>query len=207
MPLDMLSPLANFKTHDPRLGLREYLIIISPPNHIKKDIHAFKKEISRITANESPLKSVAHITLFNIPTVTIPESTLIKELGLAINTWTPFEVKLNGFDCFSYSSSQTIYAKPNPESILKLLKPMAMILNKRAKVPNKFLGFSKVPHMTIAKQIGDNHFDLCWELFRNRIYSKEFLVKHITVLRKNYSLDEKKFRLIAEVPFTNTRPN
>ena len=207
MLLDMLSPFANFNTPNPGLGLREYLIIISPPDHIKKDIHAFKKEISRITGNESPIKSVAHITLFNIPTVTIPESNLIKELEFAVNTWTPFEVLLDGFDCFSYSSSQTIYAKPNSENILKLLKPMALILHRRAKVPNKFLGFSKVPHMTIAKKIGDKHFDDCWGLFKNRIYNEKFFVKHITVLRKNHSLDEKKFRLIAEVPFTNTRPN
>ena len=178
-------------------GLREYLIIISPPAHIKNDLFDFKKDFMYRFGTARYIHSIAHISLSNFMIESIPELTILNELRYALGGKKRFEVHANGFQKFI--GSNTLCIGVMGAEIIKLQNLMVAVLRKRAKIGNRGTQKIGVPHMTIASKIPDLEFDRSWAYFREKSYSKVFTVNKITVLRKNHSLGEKVYKMAFEI--------
>lgn len=159
--------------------LYAYLVVISPPEMIKKQISQIKNDLNSITPiNERNLNSIAHITLTEKLTDDINYPETIEKLIGNIN---PFSIKINGWDYFDHGHSITIYLKiKNPQPIVSLMKNL--------KSPNSS------PHISIAKRIPHETLNLAASYLENLNYSAEWNCTKIKVLRKLMSEKHLGFR-------------
>lgn len=163
--------------------LYAYLVVISPPEHLKKQISQIKNDINSIVPiTERNLKSIAHITLTEKLTDDTDYPETIKGF---IKNAKPFSIKINGWDYFDHGHSITIYLKiQNQEPIISLMKNL--------KSPNSS------PHISIAKRVP--HETL--KNYLNKLnYSAEWICTDVKVLRKLMSEKHLGFRESFEISF------
>lgn len=149
--------------------LTAYLVVISPPDAVKLDIAALKKELDTISEiGEKNIRSIAHITLIDKLTDDASFPDMIKKL---IKKREPFPVTINGWDYFDHGHSFTIYLKiENTAPIIQLI--------------NDIKPGSALPHVTLAKKISRETFDKLKPYLQNFTYRNEWVCKEIVVLKK-----------------------
>lgn len=166
--------------------LYAYLVVISPPEMIKKQIAQIKNDLNKITSiNDRNLNSIAHITLTEKLTDDTNYPETIKSLTKNTN---PFSIKINGWDYFDHGHSITIYLKiQNQEPIISLMKNL--------KSPNSS------PHISIAKRIPHETLNLAASYLDNLNYFAEWNCVEIKVLRKLMSEKHLGFRESFNISF------
>ncbi len=185
------------KPADPLAGLREYLVLISPSAFIINDVVEFKNEFLEYFGNAKYLKSQPHISLCNFLIESTPEATIFNELRLFLMDKKSFEVKTLGFERFE--NSNTLFLDVTDTEIVTLQNYMVEVLRKKAKIGKNFTGILDKPHITIASKIPDYQFNQSWNYFKRILYANNFVVDRITVLRKNHSLRERKYKIAFEI--------
>ncbi|WP_419211623.1 2'-5' RNA ligase family protein [Maribacter sp. X9] len=145
------------KPMNPLNGLREYLVIISPPTFIKNDVWEFKNEFFEHFGNAKYVRSQPHISLSNFLIESTPETTIFKELYHFLKDGKSFEIKISGFE--SFENSKTLFLEVAETKIVDLQKKLVEVLRKRAKIANRFTRKLEKPHITIASNIPDYQFD------------------------------------------------
>ncbi len=192
--LDLEKKLPN-----PSEGLREYLIIISPPASIKSDVRNFKNEFVDNFGTVKYIRSVAHISLSNFLIESTPEVTILNELRHLLKDKESFEVQILGFERFQSQSSNTLFLSLSGTEIVNLQHHIVAVLRKRVKIGNRGTQKLKNPHITIARKIPDYQFNQSWNYFARKSYTKKLVVNKITVLRKNHSLDDCRYKVAFEI--------
>lgn len=149
--------------------LYAYLVVLSPPYTIKADITKIKEELNCIAGiGDRNLHSVAHITLFDKLT---DDTTVADTVRGLIKPCSPFTIKIKGWNIFDHRHSVTVYLDiENPDPIINL---MGLLKSS-----------SKTPHISLAKKIPYETFNLLKPYLQSIDYSAEWLCTEVHVLRK-----------------------
>ncbi|MDV6167164.1 2'-5' RNA ligase family protein [Flavobacterium sp. DG1-102-2] len=159
--------------------LYAYLVVLSPPETVKADIAKIKKKLNDIAyISDRNLHSIAHITLVDKLT---DDADFAETIAKLITPANPFKVIVEGWSIFDHGHSVTVYLSiKNPEPIVSL-----MTLVKST---------SKTPHISLAKKISYENFDMLKPYLESLNYSAEWLCDEVNVLRKLMSEKHLGFR-------------
>lgn len=178
-------------------GKSRYLIALIPPEPMLSEIREIKNDFHEFYGSKGALRSPAHITL-QMPFLwkQEKEGRLINLLVHATKE-KEFEIKLNGFGCFS---PKTIFIKNDPSQALSDFQKRLTLYTKRAMnlfnaTHNK--GFH--PHITVAfRDLKKDQFELAWQVFQHKSFEATFNVKSFWLLKH----EGKKWKAYREFPFT-----
>ncbi len=159
-----------------------YHFILPIPDHVDFMIRKLKSEAKRVIGNYPSVHARAHITINNYPRKPLDVdvqgfSFLTRKLSLL----PPVVFEIDGFDCFNEGNNynKTIFAKlkltGQNQYWLKLLKDIVG-------------ESSTIPHITVARAITPEQFNLLWPYFQKREMKVKFIVNRLTIL-KNLLLD------------------
>ena len=159
-----------------------YFLGVLPSKDISREVLAFKKYAAQHFRTSRALHSPAHITLF--PPF-FWEDKRLEDLNKALQAFAageaPFELHLNGFDCFR---PRVIFIRivPNPAlndlqaRLLKALESSVQLVNDDKRPYH--------PHLTVAfKDLYKKVFPEAWAHFSAIPFERQFPVKDIALLR------------------------
>lgn len=162
-----------------------YFIAVIPDEPLRTTITSLKQEMNERFHARHALKSPAHITMqMPFKRNEADETSLIEALTSFTSGQTPFNVKLNGFGCFT---PRVIYvAVQNPEALKHLHHGLKRLLLEKQGFDQKELSQKITPHMTIAtRDLDAKHFYKAWPEFEKRGFKAEFTVNSLFLLKHN----------------------
>ena len=180
------------------LNYTDYLMVISLPDYIVKEISRYKRASVNVIGHFEGMHRTAFITI-SLQTRCKPflAQPAILKMGENIATMPPIEIGLKGFGYFNISNTEkTIYAviEQTPQTVnwFKLLK-----LQMGIKVKNF------VPHIPIAQNLPSPVFNKLWPNFKNREYKVTFNVNSLTILQKETFAEYAEWQVYKELFFAN----
>ncbi|MEO5571293.1 MAG: 2'-5' RNA ligase family protein, partial [Bacteroidia bacterium] len=168
----------------------EYLLLISPPAHIKNEIMEIKNEFHAKLNHIQAIKSKPHITLINFGFNTAFEKDLVLKINEVMKTHTTFDVRLKNFNHFR---THTIYIRVETEKpIINLVRSLHSSLT----LPSSQSFFAWKPHMTIAKGLTENKFNEAMPEFETKNFEASFITEYILLMKRNASFA--KYEIVKE---------
>jgi DNA polymerase IV len=156
----------------------EYLLLISPPSHIKNEIMEIKKEFAEKHKHIQAKKSKPHNTLINFGFNTAFEKQLVYKIDEVVKFHSSFDIKLNGFNHFR---THTIYINVETEApIVNLVRSLHSTLS----LPPSQSFFAWKPHVTIAKGLDENKFSEAMPEFKTKNFEASFLTTNILLMKR-----------------------
>ncbi len=180
------------------LSYTDYLMIISPPDTLKKEISRYKRASVNVIGHFEGMHSTAHITITHQtrckPFLAQPA---ILQMEKRLSSVHPIELHISGFAFFNHGQTgKTIYAvierTAKTDNWFKLLRMQMGI-----KVKNF------VPHITVARNIPVTSFNKLWPNFENREFSETFTANSITILHRDTFAEYHEWRVYKELFFAN----
>lgn len=161
----------------------EYLLLLSPPPTIKKEISELKKEFHQKYIHHSAVQSAPHITLAHLWLNDDAEENLIRNIEEINRHQSPIELFLKNFN---YFGTHTIYADilQNP-AYTRLVKS----LKEKLQLHRSQSYFSFKPHVTIARGLTEEKFKSAIADFQKREYNASFIACGMTLLKRQSSQD------------------
>lgn len=162
-----------------------YFIAVLPPEKLRSRVEALKLEVKRLYGAGHALKSPAHITLqMPFRREEDGEEALCVLLEEYAATQTPFEVELDGFDCFA---PRVVFLKIRDHSpLLPLQDHLRKALVHSGTIPDRGPVYPFHPHMTIAtRDLSREAFQRTWPEFRDRPFKAAFEVGSLFLLKHN----------------------
>jgi 2'-5' RNA ligase len=178
------------------LNYADYLMIISPPDAIIKEISRYKCASVNVIGHFEGMHSMAQITITHQtrckPFLVQPA---IVQMEKRICTIPPVELKINGFNFFNHGqTAKTIYAEieinTRTENWFRLLTNQLHI-----KVKNF------VPHITIARNIPVTSFNKLWPNFETRAFTETFTADSLTILHRETYVEYCEWKVYKELHF------
>jgi len=172
---------------------KDYLIILSPSDSIKKQVKFLKEEVEELIGNYESRHSQAHISVKALrrqkPFFTEP---LFLQMEKELSLIEPFTLQLNGFATFLPTDFTTIYAaiKSTPEMEDWFKRLRKILTEKKA-----------VPHITIARQVPNDEAKKLWPKFKNRKWDETFEVTSLVILQRETFGYDKAWKQFKEIPF------
>jgi len=158
--------------------------LLDLPSHINTEIYRLKNQAKRVIGNYPSMNAIPHITINNYH----PNPGDFHEAGFAhfkrpINHLPPVTFEIDGFDCFNDQNghSKTIYAN------VQLNAESRFWLKELWKTTGKGSG---KPHITVARSLTAEQFNLLWPYFQRRELKLSFTVSKFTILRVKYTKGE-----------------
>lgn len=176
----------------------DYLMIISPPESIIKEISRYKRASVNVIGHFEGMHSTAHITITHqIRCKPFLVQPAIAAMANKLCTMAPVELQINGFDFFNHGkTSKTIYAVIERDSRSdKWFKLLTSRMGIKAK--------NFVPHVTIVRNIPVTAFNKLWPNFENRHWSETFTANSLTVLHRDTFVEYCEWRVYKELFFAN----
>jgi 2'-5' RNA ligase len=162
----------------------EYLLIISPPEEIKRLIGNIKKAVGIKYNSSQALHSTAYISIVKFVLQKNYERHLLTRLLDFFINKLSFCIQLNNFDVFP---KHTLYIDiPSNMELKKLQNELIFFLMSSVLVRGKYLKAGKKFHMTIARSLRPEQFELISKDYRNKTLSAEFPAKEIVLLKRPY---------------------
>jgi 2'-5' RNA ligase len=167
------------------MDIKYYYNRISVPEHINKEIQRYKKASAKYIGKFPSEKSPGHISFRCLPLTSINSNTS-KNVDLYYNHIERYLSKVPaitlyiiGFNYLTHGKTKrTIYAKLNLDAdTLNWFNVIMSIF-----LPGKAL---KKPHITIARSISIEQFNVLWPYFQNLDYKDSFRVDCLDVLQQN----------------------
>jgi len=180
------------------LPYRDYLMIISPPEHIIKEISRYKRASVNAIGHFEGMHSTAYITITHQrrckPFFVQPAIIRMEE---KLFTMPPIELSIKGFDFFEHGSvARTIYAViQRTERVDNWFKLLTSQMGVKVK--------NFVPHITIASNIPVSSFNKLWPNFENRDWETSFNVNSLTILNRDTFVEYCEWRVYKELFFAN----
>lgn len=177
---------------------QDYLMIISPPDNVVKQISKYKRASVNVIGQFKGMHSRAHISITHQerckPFMAEP---FILQMEKRLLTLQPVEIQVRGFNFFKHGEvGFTIYAVVNVaapnENWFKLLRKQMGI---------KVVNF--VPHITIVKNIPPSGFKKLWPYFEKSVYNETFTARSLTILRRDTFGEQATWRPYKELHFGN----
>ncbi|MDN5289368.1 MAG: 2-5 ligase [Mucilaginibacter sp.] len=166
------------------MDYKDYLTIISAPEHVDKKINLFKRSCGKHIGKFPGMYAKAHISFDiirdRIDQVTKKPLTLrpfYELIDMKIRTIPARELKITGFDFFVHGPNfRTIYAAleldAETENWFHSIK-QTLRINKKLR-----------PHITITRKIPTESFNTLWPYFQKMEYQDSFEAEHLTILEK-----------------------
>ncbi|MCH8557478.1 MAG: 2'-5' RNA ligase family protein [Balneolia bacterium] len=165
--------------------LQLYYIALLPGEELRERVKALKLEMKERFGASHALKSPAHITLqMPFRMQESDEQRIIVSLEECAAESAPFEVDLNGFDCFP---PRVLFVRVmNHEPINELhhrLRPFLLI---KTGLTDKQVSGRIHPHMTIAtRDLTEEAFNRAWLELKVRPFQGHFTADNLTLLKHN----------------------
>lgn len=176
-------------------GYHDYLIILSPPENIGAYVNSLKKKASSVIGDFESLHSKAHITVQAWPRKKpVWVEPLIPKLERDLLALPPLVTHIEGFSYFDHQEYKTIYARLNPS---RQMQQWFKLLRRFFHTP------TFEPHITVARNIGNEDFKKLWPYFRDEPFSTRMEIYKLTVLRRETIGYNKTFKIIREMPFNS----
>ncbi|WP_297984733.1 2'-5' RNA ligase family protein [uncultured Chryseobacterium sp.] len=155
-----------------------YFVAIVPDSAVESEVRSFQKDFKRRFSAEKALKNFPHITI--ITPFHFNETNESEVVGnfLKMNlSEKPFEVVLDGFDCFANPHHPVIFIKPISENLPKLYKEV------QKQMPFIYLeNFN--PHLTVAyRDLTQQNFDDAWTEYAEKEFKAKFNVDKISLYK------------------------
>ena len=156
----------------------DYLMLLSPPEHVKHEIARYKKASAKLIGNYKSMDSPAHISVQHLERQKpfMAETNHLK-LEKSINEMPPVLLHVDGFKYFAHlHSKMTIYAHiritPSVDEWFTLLKKKLSIRK------------TIVPHITVVRDIQEVDFNLLWPNFRHKKLVEPYWVNELKMLKR-----------------------
>ena len=162
-----------------------YFIAILPHSGLQKEVTELKKHMAVNFQSKAALTSPPHITLYPpFREKEENETGIIDSLSRFAAGQKQFELRLNGFGCFS---PRTIFIKPEENNLLNSMQAN-LLLHLKATSGLRDTKNSKAyhAHMTIAtRDLEKPMFFKAWNELRDKEFFRTFSVNSIALLKHN----------------------
>lgn len=159
-----------------------YLFVISPPFHIAQEVERMKAHVEKLIGPFDARRSKAHITLCHWTVLRSDEELLRTFVQRACNRHEAFDLRFDGYDRFAHSG--TLYVDPVEKAPITALADDIVHHVRGARILRvKRGGGTGSPHMTIAKQLGQEPLATAFAPFRDRPYARTMRVDRVLMLR------------------------
>jgi 2'-5' RNA ligase len=183
------------------MSSKRYLTVLQPPDSIDKKIATFKRACINHIGKFEGHNEHAYITLDAISDDIDPISQKPQIIGpfydmvdfIIRRTIQAREIKITGFNFFSHGIHfKTIYAEieltKETSDWFTAIKDLLMIKK-------------LVPHITIARKIPVDAFNVLWPHFVKINYNDSFLADGITILEKDADNKPEGYKVYKKIPF------
>lgn len=168
------------------MSTKYYYIRIPVPEHINKEIQRYKRACAKHIGKFPSEKSPGHISLICLPLTSMVNSNdfvnvdlYYKYVAFHLSNVSPITMHITGFGYLTHGKTKrTIYAELSlTTATLNWCNIVMNIL-----VPGKVI---EKPHLTIARAISIEQFNILWPYFQKLSYKDSFEVDCIEVLQQN----------------------
>jgi len=172
----------------------DYLLVLSPPQHIMDIIDTYKKDAADKTGKYESMYPVPNIAIDDYhrqkPFIT---DAAIRRLAQNIKQLPPIKLDISGLDYFNHGLDiKTIYAAiPPTPTVTEWLKLLKKILNIKKRI---------VPHIAIARNIHEDVFNQLWPHYKKVNLDASFTIDKLTVLRKDTFDSFAHWQVFIEIP-------
>jgi 2'-5' RNA ligase len=175
-----------------------YFVAIIPPDDICEQITAIKHDFKKRFNSKHALRLIPHITLKAPFSSADHQQVLDWFANIPIHT-TPFEQRLNNFNCFANKRNPVIFIEPVLGEPLKELQKNIIQNFKRtfSSIPVSQNELKFHPHMTVGyRDLSHDNFQLAWSEYKHKTFSASFMVDNFCLLQH----DRKQWDIIAKHP-------
>ncbi len=169
--------------------LCEFLILISLPSRISRQLSRMKKEFAKEFGPYRSQHSVPHLTVCSF---LVLDSRADDALGLfrqRIEPLPPFEMQTNGFGFFE--EGRVVHVQLDPSEHFDFISSELNRSRQELRIRKNYTS-STTPHITIARDLGRPVFEAAKDRFATRSYTERFEVDELTILE--YDFEGKKYR-------------
>lgn len=163
-----------------------YFIALVPPAPFRQEAYALKEHFRDQYGSKASLNSPPHITLYPPFNLQKSEEHFIAALQQKSRLFSPFEVRLNGFDAFP------------PRVIFINVEPSVHLRQLQQEINDLVPGFSEKekkerveerrfhPHMTVAfRDLSRSAFKEAWAKYKGEPLQYQWTAENLTLLRHN----------------------
>lgn len=175
----------------------DYLLVLSPPKSIVDHVRIDKRYSEKLIGNFESLNSKAHLTMSNyFLKNTYEVEPLIPHLQYKMSMLPSITLNINGYNYFETGNKRTIYASPTIDSDAEL-----WFEQMRDHVKSN----SITPHITIAKNISEEQFEILWSMFKDRKWIESFHIDRLTILKRQSIGLNNNYVKLKELEFKNDK--
>jgi len=178
----------------------EYLLVVSPPDFIKKDVFEYKKLLCDKIGSYCSYRSIAHLTIACFLMDKKREKALHNSLQIIAAEQSKIAFSINGFKAFK--TSGTVYMLINEKKAFSNLSKNICQKTLIANISSKYKTITTVPHLTIGKQL-EERFVTAYHFLREQSYNQTFIADGILLLRRN---NQNKYEPVQAFPFLSKSP-
>jgi 2'-5' RNA ligase len=187
----------------------DYLLVISPPPPVWKEVELLKKRFHRQFDHYAAVTATPQITLCYFSRSEAGEKDLIRPIAEVTQRQAPVRVTLRDFDVIP---RHTVYIRVlDPDPIIELAGNLKM----QMKLPPKTARFVSNPHLAIACGLDKEKFSRAATEFCRQNYTAMFIARSITLLRKEAQKKWARYEVVKEftlegkqnTTFTRSSPN
>ncbi|MEZ2335839.1 2'-5' RNA ligase family protein [Mucilaginibacter sp. RCC_168] len=182
---------------------KDYLTVISAPEHVDKKVGLFKQECVKRIGKFPGMYAKAHITIESfrdeVHQLTLKPLLLTpfyEMVGFKVRTIPQHKLRINGFDFFKHGPNfRTIYARVDLDKTTEdwFNKVKGALRMKTRRI---------TPHLTIARNIPVASFNKLWPYFQEMEYRDTFLADCLTILEKEVDNKNDHYKVHKTIPFS-----
>lgn len=185
----------------------DYLIMLALPERIENHIRQYKKSCAKHIGRFKSMYAQGHISfaIFRDEgekplALSNSMQNYFEAINDVFNDVEPRKLYIRNFSYFSHGPRfRTIYA--------------AIIMDNHtkewfARIDRKLnLKQQTVPHITIAKNIPLEQFNVLWPFFEHREYEEAFYTEELMIMQKDVNSENAVYRPYKRMPFLNKKPS
>src|SRR5579875_1760403 len=168
--------------HMPGYRINEYLLVLDPPDILRKKIVDIKTEFAEKYKTDVARYTKPHITLINWISLELMEEKMIQRLQNIAMGITPFKIELKDYGSFpSHTIFINVTSKVPIQSLVREMKQAQrlMTLNRENK-PH----FIEEPHLTICRKLKPWQYEEGWLEYSNRQFTGRFIADSMLLLKR-----------------------
>jgi len=170
----------------------EYLLVISPPPHIEKEVMLWKKKFHQQFDHYSAVTNQPQITLCNFSDSESREMEIVKQVSGVVVQHAPIRVALEDFDVIP---SHTVYVKVlYPDLIIEVVEDLKTQMKRSSKTSR----FISNPYLAIARGLDKEKFARASAEFCLHKYAASFIAGSITLLKREANVKFAKYKVVKE---------
>ena len=158
---------------------KEYVLVLNPPQRIKKEVNAIKDYLQKQHELTEGKKSQTDVTLIHFRLNPKQEEKLVSDIEEISAMQSPVEVKLKNF---SHFGTQTIYLDiVHAAAITDLIKSLHAKLN----LHRSQAFFAYKPHITVAEGLLSEKFKKVFAALEHREFSTSFIADGMMLMKRD----------------------